>query len=1039
MERMIRLFINKHMAIFSLSVLIVILGVISYVTLPRESTPDIKIPYIYISTVYTGVSASDIESLITEPIENELDGIDGLTALTSESRQNFSFITAEFSSEVSTEEALRRTKDRVDIAKASLPSDAEEPNVREVSISDWPVLTVVISHSSDVGVISSAAEHIKDELKHLPGVLEVTIAGKPDRELAIELDPYKMASYGISIDNVRNAVRNEHVTIPGGVLDNQERNYSIAVTGEITEAYRFGDIMVEGRNGVSVPLNKIAQVTFQEAKRKTRSRLNGEAAITLGVKKRIGSNILDLVDTARTKLAEMEPTLPVGTKVIVTYDASQSIREMLADLENNMFSGFLFVLIVTIFFLGFRNSLFVSMAIPFSMLLSFFVLQIMGITLNMIVLFSLILALGMLVDNGIVIVENIYRHQTMGKTRIQAAIDGTGEVAAPIAASTLTTLLAFFPISFMPGIMGEFMSYLPKTVIVVLASSLLVALTINPTYCASFLKVSKKGIEGGAVFARIENWYTRVLTRATAHGGRTVLIITGIVIAGFVTYGMFSAEVIFFPEIDPERVRIDLETPQGTPVERTNRIVRQVEEAIPEIEMSLENFTGTAGQSGSGDVESHQGEVTINFTPFAEREIPGATALKRIQTSMNKLVTGAVFQVRSSDSGPSSGDDVSYEIQGDDYKTIGDITGRMMDVLLPHEAAFKIIENDYEANLPEILVNIDRQLAAHYGLSTASVASTVRTAITGSKIGVFRYDDEEYDISLRYRDKTRDSLQMLRNIKIAAPDGRLVPLSLIAEINPQSSVSVIKRRNLNRAVSVSANFHPGNKERSNILAAIDAEVTALKSELPPGYSIGSGAGSDVRSESTTFLIQAFVVAVFLIFIVLIAQFNSLADAFIVIYAVFLSLGGVMWGFAFGGVISNQNFTIIMSGIGSIALAGVAVNNCIVLVDYTHKLIRRETSWREAVVLAGKTRLRPVILTALTTILALVPMAVGVSFDVRSFKIVVGSESSEFWKSFAWTMLYGLAFATVTTLIVVPSMLSIKYRFLERRKGVAAVH
>ena len=508
MKRMIQLFINKHMAVFSLSALIVILGIISYVTLPRESSPDIKVPYIYITTTYIGVSASDIESLITEPIESELEGMNGLTELTSSSSQNISFISAEFSSDVTTEEALRRTKDRVDIAKPNLPDDADDPNVREISVSDWPIFNVVFSHPNGVSIISSAVEDVRDELKRLPGVLEVNMAGKPDKELAIELNPYQMASYGISIDNVRNAIGSEHISIPGGILDNQEKNYSIAVTGEITEARQFGQIMVKGSGGVSVPLSKIAHVAFQEAERDTLSRLNGEPAITLGIKKRIGANILDLADAMRTKIEALTPLLPAGTKVLVTYDESRYIRDMLADLENNMASGFLFVLLVTIFFLGFRNSLFVSMAIPFSMLLSFFILQLMGITLNMIVLFSLILALGMLVDNGIVIVENIYRHQTMGKSRVQAAIDGTGEVAAPIAASTLTTLLAFFPIIFMPGMMGEFMSYLPKTVIVVLSSSLLVALTINPTYCASFLKV-RKGIDsGGPIFSRVQDWYT---------------------------------------------------------------------------------------------------------------------------------------------------------------------------------------------------------------------------------------------------------------------------------------------------------------------------------------------------------------------------------------------------------------------------------------------------------------------------------------------------------------------------------------------------
>ena len=1027
---MIRFFIEKHMAVFSLAVLIVILGVIAYVTIPRESAPAIEQPYIFITTTYVGVSAGDIETLVTEPIENELEGTEGLAELTSESRQNVSNIFAEFTSDVSVEEALRRTKDRVDIAKAELPDDADEPRVREFSVSDWPIFVVVLSHPDGVSVIDAAAERVQNELKALPGILEVDMAGNPERELAIEIDPYRIASYGLSVDDVSDAIGREHVSIPGGVLENEEKNYALAISGEIPEAHLFREITVTGGGGVQVPLGEIAEVAFQDAADTTLSRLNGTPAITLNVKKRLGANALDITDAIRTTLDDIEPTLPAGTDVFVSYDESTYIREMLADLENNMASGFILVLLVTVFFLGFRNSLFVSMAIPLSMLLSFFILQLMGITLNMIVLFSLIIALGMLVDNGIVIVENIFRHQAMGKSRVQAAIDGAGEVAAPIAASTLTTLLAFFPIIFMPGVMGDFMSYLPKTVIVVLSSSLFVALVINPTFCASFLTVNKeqqKKIEsGGGGFAAAQRWYTGVLRKATTHGGRTVAIITVVVAAGFVMYGLVATEVLFFPELDPERARIEIEAPQGTPLHRTDGIVRQVEVPITGVEMSMKSIEAAAGR-GSEDVESHRGEVNITFTPYADREIPGAVAVQRIRDALSHI-TGARIRVRESDSGPPTGDDISYEVRGEDYAVIGEITAAIMEILLEHEDAFKIVDNDYEANLPEISVVVDRRSAARYGLSTNKVARTVRTAINGSTIGAFRYDNEEYDIVMRYRDDARDSLRMLRSVQIVTDGGRRIPLSTIADIKPTSSISVINHRNLNRAVNVWANFVPDSDERSEITAAIAEEIETLKGEFPAEYSIGAGAGFDVRDEATTFLVQAFLIAVFLIFIVLVAQFNSLADPFIIMYAVFLSLGGVLWGFA----ISQQNFIIIMSGIGSIALAGVAVNNCIVLVDYTHKLLREGEPWRTAVVEAGRTRLRPVILTALTTVLALVPMAVGVSFDIRSFGIVVGSESAEYWKAFAWTMLYGLTFATITTLVVVPSLLSLKYQWIERR-------
>ena len=1030
---MIRLFIEKNMAVFSLSVLIVVLGTIAYLTIPRESTPEITQPYIFITTTYTGVSASDIETLVTHKIENELEGMDGLKELSSESRANVSFIFAEFSSDVSVEEALRRTKDRVDQAVPDLPSDADQPNVREFSVSDWPMFVVVLSNPDGVEVIDQSARLMRDELQRINGVLDVEMAGSTDRELAVELDPFRMESYGLSINDITGAIQREHVTIPAGSLETTDKSYALSVTGEITDPRAFREIMVPLAGGGQIPLAATASVAFQNAAEATLSRLNANPAITLSVTKRLGANIIDLAEALQRRVDEIEPELPPGTDVFVSYDESLYIRDMLMDLENNMATGFVLVLVVTVVFLGFRNSLFVSMAIPLSMLLSFFVLQTAGITLNMIVLFSLILALGMLVDNGIVMVENIFRHQAMGKDRVQAAIDGAREVAGPIAASTLTTLLAFFPIIFMPGIMGDFMRFLPQTVIVVLTSSLFVAIVINPVYCARFLKVTEaqrlRLDKGSGGFVRFRNWYVRILRRAVTHAWKSVGLITVIVIAGFVTYGLIATEVLFFPDIDPERARVSIEAPQGTPLHRTDTVVRQVEAMVPTIPMSLRSFDAVTGRGG-GETGSNRGTVDITLTPFAQREISGRDTVDRLRREV-RSITDAVVTVTESDFGPPTGDDISYEIRGVDYEVMGEITDRVMTVLQPYEHLFRTMDNDHEASQPEYSINIDRRQAAHFGISTSEIASTVRAAVTGTMVGAFRYEDDEFDINVRYRDDARDSLAMLRSIQVVARDGRRVPLSAVATVEPQSTVSVIKRRNMNRAVNVWANFNIDVENRSATIAEIDREVEKIAADLPAGYEIGTGAGFDVRDESTTFLLQAFLVAVFLIFIVLVAQFNSVVDPFIILFAVFLSLGGVFWGFA----LSGQNFVIIMSGIGSIALAGVAVNNCIVLVDYTHRLLRQGVAWQEAVIEAGRTRLRPVVLTALTTVLALVPMALGVSFSVHEFRFILGSESSEFWRAFAWTMLYGLTFATVTTLVAVPVMMAIKYRILERRRGV----
>ncbi len=1023
------------MAVYSFAALILIIGTIAYIQLPRESTPEIKQPYIFVTTTYVGVSARDIESLVTQPIERELDGMEGLHQITSESRQSLSFIFVEFTSDVSVEEALRRVKDRVDLAQPKLPSDSDEPSVREFNVSNWPVYTLVLSHPNGVGLIDWAAKRFQDELKRLPGVLEVDVTGRPTKELAISLDPARLEKYGFSIQDVVQAVQRENMSIPGGTMQNETKNFSLSVTGEIEDPRQFEDIFVQSGD-TRVRLRELGTARFQNAEAETISRLNGTPAITLSIKKRLGENIIAMVEQVEERIDELRPTLPKGTIVVKSYDESTYIRDMIIDLENNMFSGFVLVFLVTIFFLGFRNSLFVSLAIPFSMLMSFFILQAFGVTLNMIVLFSLILALGMLVDNGIVIVENIFRHGSMGKSRVQASIDGASEVAGPIIASTLTTILAFFPIIFMPGIMGDFMQYLPITVIVVLGSSLLVALAINPTFCASFLKIDEKQrrrlSEGSGGFQRLQNLYIRLLGFTTRHAGLSVLSVFLVVISGFILFGLFGRDMLFFPYQDPARARVRVEAPAGTPVEITDRIVMELEEIVKESPSSMENYEGIAGSDGS-DTESHRGSINITYLPYAEREISGQDALRELQRRTRSVI-GAVVKVEESEGGPPTGDDVSYEVTGEDYTVLGEISGRILAILQEYPS-FKEVETDYEASRPEYRISVDRGKAAYFGLSTSQVADTVRSAINGSTIGTYRQDEEEYDIVIRYRQDARNSLASLRNVGIVTMTGARVPLSTIAEIDPQSSLGVIKRRNLNRAVNVLANFDPAFDERQRVLGEISARVDKIKATLPPGYRIGAGAGLDLRDESTTFLMQAFLVAVFLIFVVLVAQFNSVADPFIIMFSVFLSLGGVFWGF----LLSGQQFVIIMSGIGCIALAGVAVNNCIVLVDYTHNLIRGGMPWREAVLEAGRTRLRPVLLTALTTVLALVPMALGVSFNVRTFTFIAGSESGEFWKAFAFTMLYGLSFATVMTLVVVPSLLHIKYSFLDRHGKSFEVH
>ena len=1022
---MIELIIKNRTAVFTLSLLIVILGVSAYLSLPRENTPEIKQPWIFVTTVYPGVSPADMESLVTRPLEDSIDGLEGISKISSNSRQSVSSLFVEFDSDTTTEEALRRVKDRVEGARGDLPDEAEDPTIKELNSSDWPIFIAVVSHPDGVEAIDAPAKALKDDLRRIPGVLDATISGGIAREVAVDVDPLKLHRYGLSLDDVSDAIRGENASIPGGVLRNEAGNYSIAVTGEIRDPDDFGRIMVAD-GPIKVSLADLGSVSLRPARAESYSRINGEPAVSIELKKRPGANLIDLAAEAKKRIESAKSRFPAGTEFINSYDESKFIAESIADLENNMFSGFVLVLLVTIFFLGFRNALFVSLAIPFSMLISFFVLQAMGITLNMIVLFSLIIALGMLVDNGIVAVENIFRHATMGKSRFQSAVDGVKEIAVPIISSTLTTCLAFFPIIFMPGIMGDFMAYLPITVIVVLTASLFVALTINPVFCSLFLGIGerdqRKIMEGSGAFVKVQNAYSRLAEHAVVKPWRFIWSTVAIVAAGFAAYGLFGKEPIFFPASDPSTAVINLEARQGTPLERTDALVRRAEAALAGAETSREHVQAVVGAGGEDD---HKATVRVEFRSYMQRRPSGLESTENLKKTL-KGFSGAKVTFEEIENGPPSGHPVSYEIVGEDYSILGSISEKILD-LLEKYPELKGIRSDYEPAKPELSVSVDRGKAAHLGLSTARIADTVRSAFNGSTAGSYRAGSEEYDIVVRYGEGQRNTIDQLRSLLIPADEGVRIPLASVAEVSVKSSVAVIKRTNLQRAVEVYADFKPDVQNKSQIVSELKNSIAAMS--IPTGYRVGTGEGLEIQQESTAFLIQAFVIALFLIAIVLIVQFNSLVDPLIIMSSVMLSTGGIFWGYA----LSGQAFVVIMSGIGCIALAGVVVNNAIILIDYVNLLIKDEKPWKEAIVLSGKTRLRPVFLTAITTVLGMIPMALGASFDVHTFSFLIGSEQSEFWKSFAWAMIYGLSFATVMTLVIVPALLSVKFSALDHMK------
>lgn len=1021
--------VNRWQAVFVFSFLIVIVGLSSYLQLPRESAPEVKQPRIFINTVYMGVSASDMEVLVTKRIEEEIEGTEGVKTIKSTSKLGLSAIDVEFNSDVEVETALRRIREKVDVAKAKLPADAEEPFVKELNMADMPVFIAVLSNSDGLEIIEKTADRLEELFKRVPGVLDVKIAGKLEKEVAITVDPARMQYFGLSFEDISKAIGDEHKTIPGGELRNERTKFVLSVTGEIKDPKYFQDILVSNKSK-KFRLGDFAKVAFTYKDPETVSRLDGTPAISLSVTKRSGENLLRMTDDIKKIVAKERLQFPHGTGIVYSHDESRNIKNMVSDLENNILTGLVLVWVVTFFFLGIVNALFVGMAIPFSMLISFFVLQIFGITLNMVVLFSLVLALGMLVDNGIVIVENIYRHSSLGKTVAQASIDGTKEVATPIIASTMTTILAFFPIIFMPGIMGEFMGYIPKTVIIVLSASLIVGLTLNPVFCSRFLKPSKVDVaQGGKAFSKLQDFYLKLLEWALNNPFKTTLTGFLSVFSAFIVYGVIGSEPVFFPSSDPQAGTIEIETAQGSPVGFTDSTVMVIEGLLPRLKnlMSLDNFQTTIGRGageGAQGNESHKATIRLGFKTFGEKDSLDAWAAPTLEETkeMLKNFTGAKIKVTEVQGGPPTGHPVSFEVIGEDYATIGVIATQVLNIIKEYPE-FKLVDFDYEEGKPEIRVEIDRDKAARLGVRTVQVANTIRQAMHGGIMGKYREGKDEYDIVTRYQKEYRDEIPDLHTLEIVH-EGKRVPLSSIASIKQQAGPGVIKRKNLTRSVEVWADFKDDVETKSDIKKAIDERVKAI--EIPTGYYLGKGEGEQSQDEASAFLGQAFGIAIFLIAILLIVQFNSISQPLIILASVFLSLGGVFWGLALTG----GTFGIIMSGIGIISLAGVVVNNAIVLIDYTNLLIRDGMPYGEAIRHAGRTRLRPVLLTAITTVLGLLPMAIGVSFDFFTLSIIWASESAVMWESMAKAVIYGLVFATFLTLIVVPTMMQLDFGLQE---------
>ena len=1117
---------NKN-TIFLMMFLLLGFGFYSYRSLPKELFPDLVWPTIFVQTMYPGNPPLDIENLITRPLEKEIESAKGVKEIRSTSTQDVSAIFVEFNTNVNIDDALQEVKDAVDKAKSDLPDNLlTDPVVIDLDLSEFPIMNINLSGDYSINELKDYAEMLEDEIERVSEISKVEITGVNEREVQINVDMYKLSEFELSFDDIENAVAFENISMSGGEIKLGSSRRSIRIIGEFSDPAEIEDIIVKWDNHNIVYMRDVADVIYGFEEPRSFTRLDLHPVVSLQVIKKSGENLLNATDQVFEIVDNAIATkaLPPNMNIVYTNDQSEMVRDQLSNLENSMVMGVIFVILVLFFFLGTRNSLFVGFAIPMSMFLSFMILGLMGSNINMIVLFALILALGMLVDNAIVVVENIYRFVDRGYSKLEAAKQAVGEIAIPIITSTATTLAAFFPLLFWDSVMGEFMKYLPMTLIIVLSSSLFVALVIIPVVSATFIKPGNQNPRpklkrtlitigilalmsvffyiGGtntmgtlcAAFAvigllnlvalnraarwfqevflvKLENAYLKFITFAL-HKRNPYYFIAATFVLLFLTTSIYfgsNPNVVNFPSSDPKYINVLADLPIGTDITATNKFMKTLEQDVIDIlepnDVVVKSVLTTVGagarlENDMTDLSEKmfRGLITISFIDFELRgDVNTRDILAELSHNLLGKYPGVEMTIEKQAEGPPSGKPINLEIIGREFNQLIYLADTIQAYL--NTANIEGVEGlkiDLDLGKPEIIIDIDRDKARRFGLSTAQIASTIRTALFGKEISDFKVGEDEYPIQLRLKEEYRYDLPALLNQRItfrSPSNGKIVqvPISAVANISYTTTYGSVKRKDMERAVTIYSNVLEGYNA-TKINDQLKAQMAHF--DMPAGYSFKFTGEQEDQEESMAFLVNALLIAVSLITIILVSQFNSIVKPAIIMFSVLFSTIGV-----FGGLMmSGMDFVVIMTGIGIVSLAGVVVNNAIVLIDYIDLLKRRrkkELGLNEdgllsvedsvkCIVDGGKTRLRPVLLTAITTILGLLPLAMGVNIDFANLlenfdaNFYFGGDNVAFWGPISWTIIYGLTFATFLTLVIVPSMYHVLYLgkiriFTPRRK------
>ncbi len=1107
--------IDNKLSVYVLTIIICIMGVSAYNNLPKESFPEIVVPTIYVNTVYVGNSPTNIENLVTKPIEKQLKSISGVKKLNSTSLQDVSVIMVEFNTDVNVPLAKQKVKDAVEKAATDLPKDlTRQPNVMEVNFSDLPIMYVNLAGNIDLNKLKKYGDLLKDKIESMKQISKVVMVGDLEREIQINVDMYKLQAATLTLGDIQRAVGSENLNISGGLvpMDGMKRN--LTIKAEFKTIDEIKNLVISSPTNAKLYLKDIAEVVDGTHEQESYARLAGKNVITLNIVKRSGENLIEASDNITAAIKQMQDSkeLPSTLQVTVTGDQSEKTRSTLHDLINTIIIGFILVTLILMFFMGVNNAIFVAASVPLSMFLAFMVFPMYGFTLNMIVLFAFLLALGIVVDDAIVVIENTHRLFKNGERDIKTAAKmAAGEVFVPVLSGTLTTLAPFIPLAFWSGIIGKFMFYLPITLITTLLASLVVAYIINPVFAVDFMKpheeekrnhgkLSRMGKMRLVIYGLIVLWayakghyalgnftiflaffmllhrfflykaieafqtklwpafrerYSRFLIRFLKRPWLALLGTLVLFVFTVIFFAIRSPKVVFFPQGDPNFVFVYVKLPTGTDPLKTNMVMKQVEMKVNSVlgdsnklvKSIITNVTKQTTDPQDQDQNDYpnRGKIAISFVGFESR---GGKSTMEYLEKLQKLkwnIPGADITVAKEQAGPPVQKPINIEIRGDKFDDLVSNSIRLKLFLDGQNIpGVDNLKSDFESNKPEIVFNIDRERANREGISTSQIAMEIRNAVFGiDKPSKFRDANDEYPIQIRYQYDQRNNIEALRNLKITFRDMnsggilRSVPLAAFCDIEYGNTYDGIKRKMQKRVITLSSNASAGYNE-NEVAAAVE---NALKGYKKQGNVEVSMTGSKVeQAETGAFLGGAMKTSLGIILLILVLQFHSIGKPFIILTEIFFSVIGVLLGTA----IFKMDMSIVMTGIGIVALAGIVVRNGILLVEFAEMSRANGMGLWDATVEAGRTRMTPVILTATAAILGLIPLAVGLNIDFETLltsgnpHIYFGGDNVVFWGPLSWTMIFGLSFATLLTLLLVPAMYLIAER-LKRKSIIVLKH